>query len=190
MKKRWMWILLLGASLAGAGTLLADDDDDDDDEAEVWGGEGRSGRAGGADVRAIPAPVNAAFKTECAACHMLYPPGLLPARSWEKLMAGLDRHFGENASLEPKVRDEIAAFLVANAADRGAGLRGARIAASIAPGDAPVRFSETYYFIRKHHEIGAAVFKRPSIGSPAKCNACHAGAEQGDFNEERVKIPR
>ena len=25
---------------------------------------------------------------------------------------------------------------------------------------------------------------------PANCVACHAGAEQGDFNEHRVRIPR
>jgi hypothetical protein len=32
------------------------------------------------------------YKQECAACHLAYPPGLLPARSWSRIMSGLDKH--------------------------------------------------------------------------------------------------
>ena len=34
------------------------------------------------------------------ACHVAYPPGLLPAASWQRLMANLPRHFGTDASLD------------------------------------------------------------------------------------------
>jgi len=27
------------------------------------------------------------------------------------------------------------------------------------------------------------------VGSPANCVACHADAERGDFNEDKVRIP-
>lgn len=189
MKKRWMLMLLLGLSLAGTGTLIADDDDDDEHEEHEdrsrWAVETR-----GPDIRRLPPADNAAWREECAACHMLYPPGLLPARSWTKMMAGLDKHFGDNASLEPKVQAEITAFLASNAADTNAGRRGSRIAASIPHNESPLRFSETDYFVRKHDEIPAAVYKRKAIGSPAKCNACHIDAEKGIFDEERVKIPK
>lgn len=188
MKKRWILLVLLGLSLAGARTLIADADDEHEEEHEDrsrWAVETR-----GPDIRRLPPANNAAWREECAACHMLYPAGLLPARSWTKMMAGLDKHFGDNASLEPKVRAEITAFLVSNAAETNAGRRGSRIAASIPSKESPLRFSETDYFVRKHDEISASVYKRPAIGSPAKCIACHADAENGIYDEERVTIPK
>ena len=42
----------------------------------------------------------AMWKAECSSCHMAYHPGLLPERSWRKMMAELDKHFGQNASLD------------------------------------------------------------------------------------------
>ncbi|MGE8357412.1 MAG: cytochrome C, partial [Microvirgula sp.] len=57
-------------------------------------------------------PPNASYRAECASCHMAYPPGMLPAASWRRMMGGLDRHFGENASLDAATRDDITAFLV------------------------------------------------------------------------------
>ena len=53
---------------------------------------------------------------ECSACHMAYQPQLLPARSWDALMKGLDNHFGETASLDPAVTADIGAYPTANAA--------------------------------------------------------------------------
>ena len=54
-----------------------------------------------ADSREMPAsamlPV---YKQECAACHMAYPPGMLPASSWSRMMKGLDQHYGTDASLD------------------------------------------------------------------------------------------
>ena len=43
---------------------------------------------------------NEKWKTECGSCHLAYPPELLPASSWRRIMAGLDRHFGADASLD------------------------------------------------------------------------------------------
>ncbi|HPQ24397.1 MAG TPA: cytochrome C, partial [Gammaproteobacteria bacterium] len=46
------------------------------------------------------APVdNPLYLQECGSCHFAYQPGLLPARSWNNLMGGLENHFGENAEL-------------------------------------------------------------------------------------------
>ena len=38
---------------------------------------------------------NVDYQNECGACHFAYQPGLLPARSWQALMTGLDQHFTE-----------------------------------------------------------------------------------------------
>ena len=40
------------------------------------------------------------YQQECAACHVAFPPGMLPADSWRRLMNDLPRHFGTDASLD------------------------------------------------------------------------------------------
>lgn len=174
-------ILLVALVLGTAGWLVADDDDEDHHENE---------RHGRTSLRTFAPVTNATWKEECSSCHMLYLPGLLPERSWRKMMGSLDQHFGDDASLDPAVREEITRFLVANSADRSPALRSRKIAQSIAPSDAPLRISQTDYFLRKHDEIRPAVFKRKAIGSASNCVACHKNAETGVFDEEQVRIPR
>jgi mono/diheme cytochrome c family protein len=48
------------------------------------------------------------YLQDCASCHVAYPPGMLPAASWQRLMGSLDRHFGSDASLEATIAQEIA----------------------------------------------------------------------------------
>ena len=173
--KKWMQFLVLISSITTTSALLAS------------GGIGESGEGSGPQM----APVsNAKWKTECSSCHMLYHPGLLPERSWNKLMGGLDKHFGENAGLDSAARDEISRFLVMNSADKQDNRRSSRINQSIPASATPLRISETRYFISKHDEVSSSTFKRKSIGSAANCVACHKGAEKGDFSESQVKIPR
>ena len=38
--------------------------------------------------REMPQNVPKSYSQECAACHLAYPPGLLPAASWQALPAG------------------------------------------------------------------------------------------------------
>ena len=124
----------------------------------------------------LPAVSNAKWKAECSSCHTLFHPALLPERSWRALMGGLDKHFGENASLDAATQKEIADFLALNAADRSNHRRATRIAQSIAARETPLRISETGYFIRKHDELAASVWQRKAIGSKANCAACHPDA--------------
>ena len=78
--KKWLQFLVLITSISATSALLA------------------SGGFSDNSKQAMPAVANAKWKTECSGCHMLYHPGLLPERSWNKMMAGLEKHFGENAS--------------------------------------------------------------------------------------------
>jgi hypothetical protein len=167
--------------LAGTMTCfaLADDDDDENDHRHA-----RNNR------RQVAAATDPQYKEECGSCHMLYPPGLLPARSWTVMMGGLKDHFGENASLEAGVKEKLTAFLTENAADRSDQRRSRKIAQSIPQKDSPLRFTETRYFLHKHDDVSAAVFKRKAIGSPANCVACHGRAEQGIFSEDEIRIPK
>jgi hypothetical protein len=66
----------------------------------------------------MPMPSDApnSYKVECASCHMAYPPGLLGQKNWKSIMTGLDKHFGTDASLDPKTQNEITQWLIKNAA--------------------------------------------------------------------------
>lgn len=170
--KNWMQFLILITSITSTSALLA------------------SGGIGEDKGKQMPAVANAKWKAECGSCHMLYHPGLLPERSWNKMMTGLDKHFGENASLDTATSDEITRFLSLNSADKQDNRRSNRINQSIPVTSTPLRISETRYFISKHDEVSSVTFKRKSIGSAANCVACHKGAEKGEFSESQIKIPR
>jgi len=120
------------------------------------------------------------YKQECAACHVAFPPGMLPRDSWQRLLDNLPRHYGTDASLDPATVNELATWLGANAGTY-------RRVHEAPPED---RITRSAWFIRKHHEVPAAAWQRPAVKSAANCTACHAQADQGDFNEHRVRIPR
>lgn len=174
--------LILIATLGATSLVLADHDDDDDEHEERQ--ERRAGK------RALPAVTQPQWAKECSACHMLYPPALLPERSWRAMMGGLNKHFGENAQLDAATQETITSFLAQNAADRTPVRRAEMVARSIAANETPLRITQTQYFLRKHDELRPAVFARPKVGSPANCVACHSGAEKGVFSEHEVSIPR
>lgn len=125
-------------------------------------------------------PLLPIYQQECASCHVAYPPGMLPAESWQRLMSNLPRHFGTDASLDTASTKALATWLTANA--------GTYKRVREAPPDD--RITRSAWFTRKHDEVPAAAWKRPAVKSPANCSACHAQADQGDFNEHNVRIPR
>lgn len=127
----------------------------------------------------MPSDAPASYEAECASCHMAYPPALLSEQSWRNVMSGLSKHFGTDASVDAKTQDEITSWLVKNAATR-------QKYSETAPEN---RITKTSWFIRKHDEVRADVWKRASIKSPANCGACHIDAAKGIFSENNIKIP-
>jgi hypothetical protein len=95
-------------------------------------------------------------------------------------MNGLDKHYGSDASLDADAQKQISVWL------QTYGGQGKRTREE-PPLD---RITRSAWFERKHREVGAATFKRESIKSPANCTACHRDAAQGDFEEDRVRIPK
>jgi hypothetical protein len=168
-KRRLLQILTLAFAVGISGALFANDDD---------------------HAKNLPAVDNAKWRSECASCHVLYHPALLPERSWRKMMGGLERHFGDNAKLDAATQKEITEFLATNAADRSSSRRAQKIAKSIPAAQTPLRASETDYFTHKHNEIRSEVWQRKAVGSKANCVACHADAAKGDFDEHKVRIPK
>jgi len=133
----------------------------------------------GAGERSTRAASDPLYLDECGSCHLAYPPGLLPARSWRALMAGLDDHFGDNAELDEISRRQISTYLEENAS------RGSRDA-----GDTRLRITETRHFRHEHDEIPTRlVADNAEVGSFSRCDACHADADRGHFDEDTVRIP-
>lgn len=145
---------------------------------------------GSVDRSEIVPVVNDLYAKECGACHLAYPPGLLPARSWEKLMNGLSDHFGDNAELAPEDQNAITDYLVKNAADRSGQKRSAKVVRSLKNGETPIRITEVPYIVHKHHEVPSRMIQGNSqVKSLSRCNACHTRADAGAFNEHDVSIP-
>ena len=129
--------------------------------------------------RAMPRTVPPAYIQECGACHTAYPPGMLPARSWQRIMSGLDRHYGTDAALDKATAQQISSWLQTHAGTY-------KRVAEEPPED---RITRSAWFERKHRKIESSVWKLPSVKSAANCAACHASAEQGNFDEDNLRIP-
>jgi hypothetical protein len=120
---------------------------------------------------------NAAYRAECGSCHVAYPPALLGADAWRAIMQGLNRHFGSDASVSDDKRVEIATYL--------AGASGGKRSTATT-----LRITETQWFRREHAEVTAATWKLPAVKSAANCEACHVQANEGDFSERNIRMPR
>lgn len=140
-------------------------------------------------TRFLPPVDNALYTEECASCHFLYLPGLLPAGSWTKVMEGAEDHFGEDLALEAETSVEILKYLKANSAETTGAKRSVKILKSLR-GATPIRITEVRYIVKEHREIKSKVFKRESIVSFSNCAACHRTADKGIFEEDDIKIPK
>ena len=132
-----------------------------------------------ADRLPLPPDAPAGYKAECGSCHLAYPPALLAAGDWQRLLANLDRHFGSDATLDAKNQREIGSFLARHAGDAGKAGRA---------GEAP-RITQTARFVRKHDEVPSRLWRDPRIKSAANCEACHRGAADGRFSEHDIALP-
>ncbi len=89
------------------------------------------------------------------------------------------RGFGENASLDPATQADILRFLEANAADSGRSRMGNQVMQRMGANEAPLRITETRWFVREHDEVPRAAWTRKSVGSAANCAALPpAGGER------------
>ncbi len=133
-----------------------------------------------ADQNMMTLKVPEKAQAECASCHMLYAPGFLPKESWLRIMGGLDKHYGTDASLDPQSIQEITQWLVQYAGTYK------RVSGS-PPND---RVTEAARFIKKHRKIPEATWKRASIKSKTNCMACHTTADKGQYDDDFVKVPQ
>jgi mono/diheme cytochrome c family protein len=125
------------------------------------------------------APLSPLYRQECGSCHVPFPPSLLSAEDWRKVMGDLADHYGDDASLPPQTAQELTDFLVQHAGDtrrtRGAG--------------DPPRITQTRWFQKEHDEVPVAAWSDPRVKSAANCGACHQRAEEGSYREREIDIP-
>lgn len=132
------------------------------------------------------------YEDECSSCHYAYPPGLLPAASWQKLLApaALAKHFGENIEMKENLRAELLDYAVKNSADKASAKRSQKIVASIGDGAAPERITEVAYIRRKHQDIPEKLIKgNPKVVALSQCDTCHTAAKSGSLDDDSVLIP-
>lgn len=133
--------------------------------------------------------VNPTWKKECGDCHWAFHPSLLPAASWEKIMADLSDHFGEDATLDEDKAIEISQFLAANSGEFWSTEASARFR-RVSPAD-PRRITASPYWERKHKDIKPAVFAQKNVGGKVACPACHTDATTtARFDDQTITIPK
>jgi hypothetical protein len=119
---------------------------------------------------------------------MPYHPSLLPADAWRALLAGLDDHFGEDASLPGETVAALEAYVTSNAAENYDTLPANMFRRTGA--DAPFQITATPFWKRTHAEIDDTVFRSPPVGARGNCAACHRDAATGMFDPRRISIPK
>jgi cytochrome b len=135
-------------------------------------------------------PDNALWREECGSCHLPFYPSLLPSRSWTRMLAEQDRHFGTDLGLDEPTRAALLVFLKANAAERHLTEAGLKIDNSLSPNAAPLRITETPYWLKKHREITDADWRSPQVKSKANCDVCHLDALDGTFEDGAMRMPK
>ena len=58
--------------------------------------------AGASAAKSRHAPLLPAYVEECGSCHVAFPGRMLDADSWRAVNAGLEQHFGVDASVDSK----------------------------------------------------------------------------------------
>ena len=180
MRTRFPAALLAAALLTGGGVAVAEEES----FTQWWMSPWRH-----KEVQPVD---NKIYQEECGGCHLAYQPGLLPARSWEKLLTetALADHFGDDASLDAETLKEIRDYALANAADKSYHKRSRKIALATESGDAPLRITDVRYIKRKHHELPEKMVKgNKDVKSLSHCNKCHTKAEEGNYDNDTVSIP-
>ena len=123
-------------------------------------------------------------------CHWLYPPGLLPSKSWRAIMTKLNTHFGEKVELPIYLTQKIEKYLVDHAAEVTYSSTSVKILDGIADDQTPLRVFGSKIIKRKHHKITKDVYDRQSIKNSTNCPACHIGVKNtGNFDEDNAEIP-
>ena len=134
---------------------------------------------------------NSAFFQKCSKCHKNYPPFMLPEESWEKLMDGLDNHFGERITENNITKSEqmdIKAYLIANSAEHSTHKLAYKTRISLGE-MRPLSITKAPYWRKAHSHLSPEIFKSPLVKDKSNCFVCHKNFEYGIFDNRLIHIP-
>ena len=163
-------------------------------------------------------PLLPAYVQECGSCHVAFAPGLLPAASWQRLMADLGRHFGSDASLDAAVpaspqvdasdaslralpdvaeaallstcnRTEL--YAVAEDGDVLSSWLATHAGSGKRAASVPRddRITQGSWFVNEHRDV-RHVIGSAQVKSASDCAACHTRAADGSYREREIRIPK
>ena len=133
-----------------------------------------------------PYEQDAIYIEECGACHIAYPPGLAPTKTWDKLMMNLADHFGDNSELDKEAFAYIAKYLEAEALRPGKPTVMSEMLRNM-PDEPPLRITEFPAFLAAHQVIGVQLEMEDfPEGFLSPCADCHRQATQGVFEKDRM----
>jgi hypothetical protein len=139
--------------------------------------------------KTFPPITDAAYSKECGSCHMAYPPGFLPARSWNRVLGSLQDHFGDSAQLDAATQQRIHDYLVASAADKTQNEHSFAIMHSLNASETPLRITATPYIAGIHAAVLDPMWGgNPRPKSLAECSVCHLQAQVGDYTMRKFTV--
>ena len=129
---------------------------------------------------------NDLYVEECGECHFAYPPDLLPVESWQRIMIGLEDHFGDNAELDEETAAEILVYLEDQGLNRGKPSPMSRLLRGL-PEPPPLRITELPSFLNMHYLVARQLEIREfEEGFLSPCADCHREAALGIYDKDRL----
>jgi hypothetical protein len=113
----------------------------------------------------------------CGRCHFAFQPGLLPARSWEKIMTTTDAHFGENLKLTSVEKRTMTRYVLDNSAGHVNDDISYKILKSLNADPSVTQITMTPYFVKVHQKLESVT----KMKSMVQCDTCHQDAKQGKY---------
>jgi cytochrome b len=134
-------------------------------------------------------PHNTVWQEVCGECHLAYHPTLLPARSWQQMLAEQHDHFEEDLDLDEDILGELQQFSTENAAESNLTEAAWKIQRTTSPLESPLRITETPYWKTQHQNIADNIWHHPNVNFQGNCGACHLDAERGTFEDSAMRLP-
>jgi mono/diheme cytochrome c family protein len=131
----------------------------------------------------VPIPAFTPYNQQCNVCHFAYPPGMLPAASWKKLMDAMPQHFTSQVMINIDTQEEISNWLQAHASTFPL----------VAEEPPQQRITQSAWWTKIHMnnpKVSAAVWKKPSVSNGASCVTCHQAAANGEYNAKTARVPK
>lgn len=131
---------------------------------------------------------NPLFHEKCGDCHTIYPPFLLPEKSWHRVMGGLSNHFGEEiteANITRAQQASILAFLRENAAEKSQREAAVKVMDSL-NNLRPKAITKTPYWRETHKAIPRSVYQHEKIKDKSNCVACHKDFDRGNLDDMNI----